>query len=69
MRSRTSLLAAAGPAAAAPREFFGLVPQGKTPPPEDIQRMGRGNVGTVRFLLNWAAVEPQDNQFDFSGGS
>ena len=60
-------LAGAGSAAAAPREFFGLVPQGKTPPPEDIQRMGRGNVGTVRFLLNWAAVEPQDNQFDFSG--
>ncbi|MGH2994286.1 MAG: hypothetical protein ACRDL1_12225, partial [Solirubrobacterales bacterium] len=37
-------LASAGPAAAAPPEFFGLAPQAP-PPSADIQRMGQGKVG------------------------
>ena len=59
-------LAAAGSASAAPPEFFGLVPQGAAPSGSDIQRMGQGNVGTVRLLLNWDAIEVSDDQFDFA---
>ena len=60
-------LAAAGPAsAAAPREFFGLVPQGAVPSGSDIERMGQGRVGSVRLLLNWDAIEPSDDQFNFA---
>jgi hypothetical protein len=60
-------VAAAAPAgAAAPREFFGLVPQGNAPPGSDIQRMGQGKVGSVRLLLNWDLIEPSDDQFNFA---
>lgn len=59
-------LGAAGPASAAPPGFFGLVPQGAVPPGSDIQRMGQGNVGTVRLLLNWDTIEPKDDQFNFA---
>jgi hypothetical protein len=64
----SSLLAlvAAGPAAAAPREFFGLVPQGEAPPSSDIERMGQGNVGSVRLLFNWPSIEPSDDQFNWT---
>jgi alpha-L-arabinofuranosidase len=79
MRSRTSLLAAAvaavtfvaltaaGPAAArkGPPEFFGLVPQDALTN-QDFDRMGRAEVGQVRFVLNWTAVEQSDDQFDFA---
>ncbi len=79
MRTRISILAAAlaavslvaltatGPAAArkGPPEFFGLVPQNNLTNP-DFERMGQGEVGQVRFVLNWGAVEPSDDQFDFA---
>jgi len=60
-------LALAGPATArkAPREFLGLVPQNSVTS-EDAERMGRGNVGIVRFPLKWEAVEPTDDEFDFT---
>jgi hypothetical protein len=58
-------LAAAGSASAAPAGFFGLVPQGATPSGSDIERMGQGKVGSVRLLLNWTAIEPVDDDFNF----
>jgi transposase len=60
-------LALAGPAAArkAPKEFLGLVPQNSVTS-ADAERMGRGKVGVVRFPLKWEAVEPTDDQFDFT---
>jgi hypothetical protein len=60
-------LALAGPAAArkAPPEFLGLVPQ-NTVSGSDAERMGRGNVGIVRFPLKWEAVEPTDDIFNFA---
>ena len=59
-------LAAAGPASAAPSDFFGLVPQGAAPSGSDIERMGKGKVGSVRLLLNWTALEPVDDDFNFA---
>jgi polysaccharide biosynthesis protein PslG len=57
------VLAAPGPATAkGPPEFFGIVPQEKLSG-ADLDRMSRGKVGVVRFSLNWAAVEPSDDQF------
>jgi hypothetical protein len=58
---------AASPAVArkAPPEFFGLVPQ-SSPSNEDIDRMSRGRVGSVRVGVVWPAVEPTDDQFDFA---
>jgi hypothetical protein len=59
-------LGTAGPATAAgPPEFFGLVPQGAEPPDADIERMGEGNVGTVRLVVNWTVVEQTDDAFSF----
>ena len=59
-------LGTAGPATAAgPPEFFGLVPQGAEPPDADIERMGEGNDGTVRLVVNWTVVEQTDDGFSF----
>jgi len=53
-------LASAQPAIAVPREFYGIVPQ-QSLTGKDIQRMGRGNVGTVRVQLFWPALESGDS--------
>jgi hypothetical protein len=58
-------LAGASPAGAAPPDFFGLVPQGAAPSSSDIERMGKGKVGSVRLLLNWTALEPVDDDYNF----
>jgi hypothetical protein len=57
-------LASASTALAVPADFYGLVPQG-TPSASDVERMGQGKVGSARVLVNWAAVEPANDQFDF----
>jgi hypothetical protein len=57
-------LASATPAQAAPKEFFGLVPQNSVTS-ADAQRMAQGGVGVARFPLKWEPVEPNDDQFDF----
>ena len=50
-------LAAPTPAAAAPREFFGVAPQ--TPLVDaDLERMRAGRIGSLRMLVPWAAVQP-----------
>jgi hypothetical protein len=59
-------LAGAGPASAAPKEFFGIVPQSELSN-SDLERMVQARVGTVRFPLSRTVVEQSDNQFNFSG--
>ena len=47
---------ARGPAPAVPKTFYGIVPQ--TPLLDaDIDRMGQGQIGTLRILMNWASVD------------
>jgi hypothetical protein len=44
-------------AGATPRAFFGITGSGD-PSPAQLDRMGRGRVGTFRLNLYWPAVEP-----------
>src|SRR5438552_7552118 len=48
------------PVASAPGRFgVGL---SKVPSGRDYERMARGGVGTVRFVLDWRRVEPQPGE-------
>ena len=51
------ILALAVTAQAAPKSFFGVVPQTSLAS-SDYEKMGQGHVGTLRVPLVWAAVEP-----------
>jgi hypothetical protein len=44
-------------AASAPPSFFGVVPQTPLDAPT-LKRMGDANVGTLRIIVTWAAVDP-----------
>jgi hypothetical protein len=51
--------------AAAPREFYGVIPA-TDPDATEIARMGAGRVGTMRINLVWASVQPSSpSQFDW----
>ena len=54
-----ALLVSSGSAAAAqaPRGFYGVVPQADIHAP-DLERMGAGQVGTVRVTLPWQEIDP-----------
>lgn len=63
-RLTLSIVAAAAAAAAlapgaqaAPRAFYGVIPQ-SSPTVSDFERMGNGGVGTIRFLVNWSWIDP-----------
>jgi polysaccharide biosynthesis protein PslG len=57
----------ASPAAALPRDFWGVVPQAG-PSPEQFLRLKRGGVDSVRLPISWSAVQPsRGGGFDFSG--
>jgi polysaccharide biosynthesis protein PslG len=57
---------AVAPAAVSPG-FFGVTPAPQLPTNQDLQRMGRARVGTVRFMLNWAEVQPsRGGPYNFS---
>ena len=61
-------IAAAAPAtssAAVSREFWGVVPINDLNASE-FDQMGAGNVGTLRQLTLWPAVEPHPGEFDWS---
>ncbi len=47
----------AASAAAAPPNFWGVVPQG-LPNAEQFQRLERGGVGSIRVPISWALVQP-----------
>ncbi|MDX6581482.1 MAG: polysaccharide biosynthesis protein PslG [Solirubrobacterales bacterium] len=56
----TALLGCAAPAGASgapPRQFYGVVSQSKLHR-DDLARMAKGNVGTLRVTLSWSAVDP-----------
>ena len=53
-----------GAAAAVPETFHGVVAQAPVSP-TDADRMRDGGVGTMRFLINWQAVEPERGRYDF----
>ena len=76
-RARTSVVAfalialgvaaSASPAAALPRDFWGVVPQA-TPSTEQLQRLQRGGVDSIRVAISWSSVQSRRNgPFDFSG--
>lgn len=59
---------AAAPAGAEPgRAFYGVAPQ-RLPTSQEIERMGEGRVGTLRFQLRWSAVDPSPapGQYDWT---
>jgi hypothetical protein len=49
--------AATSSAAKAPASFFGVASQTPLTTP-DFQRMGTGNVGAVRIIVNWSVIDP-----------
>ena len=48
-------------AAKAPREFFGVVPQGLLTD-DDLARMAQGRVGTIRLVVPWGALAPDSDR-------
>jgi hypothetical protein len=74
LRAATAALAvvaligtAAAPASALPAKFWGVVPQA-TPTLEQLQRLKRGGVDSIRFPIVWPAVEQERNgPFVWSG--
>jgi hypothetical protein len=49
--------AAAPPALAVSGSFWGVVPQ-QTPTPEQLQRLKRGGVDSIRIPISWAVAQP-----------
>jgi polysaccharide biosynthesis protein PslG len=52
-----ALLSAPGVAQAAPRSFFGIVPQAILSE-EDVRYMRAGRIGTIRLPIGWDSVQP-----------
>jgi len=50
--------------AAAPKGFFGVMPQGPLTD-EDFSLMGDANLGTLRFEIPWPAVDPSSAPDDY----
>jgi hypothetical protein len=63
-----AVLAVSAPSAQAlPGKFWGVVPQAE-PSLEQLQRLRRGGVDSIRVPLAWNAVQPlRDGPFDWSG--
>jgi hypothetical protein len=60
------LLVAAAPAGAVSRSFFGIVPS-VTPGQAEFETMSEARVGSYRFVLDWAKVQPtQGGAYDWS---
>jgi hypothetical protein len=60
------LTASSAAHAAAPREFYGVIPA-NDPDSSEIARMGTGKVGTLRINFVWGAVQPTAGaSFDWS---
>ncbi len=61
-----ALPAPTGANARAPRSFFGVSPQ-SAPSDRDFERMQTAKVGTLRFGMHWAGIEPAAGSYDWSG--
>ncbi|MQA76176.1 MAG: hypothetical protein GEU88_17890 [Solirubrobacterales bacterium] len=61
-------LLAASADARTPRSFFGVVPQTQLAE-QDFEMMGDAKVGTLRFELRWAGIDPTSapDDYDWSG--
>jgi len=53
----------AAQAAKAPADFYGVVPQTQIFGP-DLQRMGQANVGVMRIIMNWGAIDATSAEGD-----
>lgn len=60
-----ALTAASAAQAAVPRSFFGVVPQAPLSG-ADLDRMGQGAVGTLRFEIFWSGVDPTAAPGDYN---
>jgi hypothetical protein len=60
-----ALVLAAAATAKVPKTFFGVVPQAPLTT-EDLDRMGQGKVGTLRFEIFWAGVDPSSAPDDYN---
>ena len=60
-----ALLAASSAQAQVPKSFWGVLPI-SSPSPDEFQRMGRANVGTMRLFVVWPDVEPSEDNYDWS---
>ena len=63
-----ALACAAAPASASaevPRSFWGVIPINDLSSSE-IDQMGSGNVGTLRMMFLWPAIEPKPDSYDWS---
>ncbi|MGH2986858.1 MAG: glycosyl hydrolase [Solirubrobacterales bacterium] len=75
MKSRFALVAVVGAllaiaagssaSAAVPRSFYGVSSQTPLTTP-DFDRMGQGNVGTLRIILDWSGVVPSSAADDYN---
>jgi len=63
-----ALIAAGSASAAAPRSFFGVMPQGPLDA-EDFDAMGDARVGTLRFEIHWAGIDPTSAPGDYDWSS
>ncbi|HEY8000771.1 MAG TPA: hypothetical protein VID76_02470 [Solirubrobacterales bacterium] len=54
--------------AAVPKSFFGVMPQGPLDA-EDYTQMGDAKVGTLRFELYWAGIDPSSDPGDYDWSS
>ena len=63
--SAIGLVAGSAQAAPVPKTFYGIVPQLPLDVP-DYNRMGQGNVGTLRVQLTWEAADPAPPVGDYS---
>ncbi len=52
------VLAVASPALAVPAKFWGVVPQAN-PTLEELQRLKRGGVDSIRVPISWGSVQPE----------
>ncbi|MCB0875003.1 MAG: hypothetical protein KDB46_02305 [Solirubrobacterales bacterium] len=52
--------------ATAPASFYGVAPEGLQSP-ADYARMRTGNLGTVRVVLQWSAIETSAGHYSWSG--
>jgi hypothetical protein len=63
--SLLALLAFASAARAVPATFWGVVPQG-VPTEEQWSRLKAGGVDSVRIPIDWGAIEPRPNSYNWT---